>query len=57
MACNYHRRHLKQMAEAKANETCKQSESSSSASEQLSHDEWNPNQIVYRKVCSDARGA
>ena len=51
MACNYHRRHMKQMAEAKANDSSKSGEGAGNLPEQLNHDEWNPNQIVYRKVC------
>lgn len=50
MACNYHRRHMKQMAEAKASESSKNADEVSNLPEQLNHDEWNPNQIVYRKV-------
>lgn len=44
MASNYHRRHMKQLAEAKASESAKDS------ADFTSQDEWNPNQIVYRKV-------
>ena len=44
MASNYHRRHMKQLAEAKASESTKDS------ADITSQDEWNPNQIVYRKV-------
>lgn len=44
MASNYHRRHMKQLAEAKASESTKDSP------DLTCHDEWNPNQIVYRKV-------
>lgn len=57
MACNYHRRHMKQMAESKANDSAKGGEESGSLSEQMNHDEWNPNQIVYRKVCPGSLGS
>ncbi|KAI1287676.1 Regulator of G-protein signaling 7 [Halotydeus destructor] len=65
MASNYHRRHLKQMAEAQAkasSENVANSEvGSSSSQDQTSSDsphnmnshhieDWNPNQIVYRKM-------
>jgi hypothetical protein len=52
MACNYRWRHMKQMTESKANDTTvENSDESGNLPEQLNHDEWNPNQIVYRKVC------
>ncbi|RWS27642.1 regulator of G-protein signaling 7-like protein [Leptotrombidium deliense] len=60
MAYNYHRRHMKQIAEAqaKAGESVSGSTSGTNVDENASHnlsnanhiEDWNPNQIVYRKM-------
>ena len=57
MAYNYHRRHQKAMAEAAASNSDPESGSSQANTSTSNHcEEWNPNQIVYNKVCSHSFG-
>jgi hypothetical protein len=61
MAHDYHQRQLRKVAEAKTSESGS-TETASAASQEakpslnVNHesqiDEWNPNRIVYRKVCT-----
>lgn len=54
MAYNYHRRHMKAVAEANTASTSDSDVGSapSNASTSNHYEEWNPNQIVYNKVCN-----
>jgi hypothetical protein len=54
MAYNYHRRHMKALAEASNSATYSDADSTSNpgnVSTSNHCEEWNPNQIVYNKVC------